>query len=168
MDIDRYLIENIDIVGIVLVMLEKILWYLEVARNPRCVLVQSYYDESIIHQTLRSFIVVIKAKIRRITDMHKEAWEENLYFIFQRCRNKMTLRVIMTFMIWIHIILIMPATIKAWLYVRRKLFKSKWTLNIQLYKYVLGKSFIQIMILLPLYQFYSSGNIQKVFKKWFI
>ena len=132
------------ITAIVLVMLENILWYLEVARNPRCVLVQSYYDESIIHQTLRSFSIVIKAKIRGITNTHHEAWEENVHFIFQLCRNKMTLRVTMTFITRIYVMIIMSATIKAWIYVRNKSFESKWYLNIELYTYVLGKSCTRI------------------------
>ena len=132
------------ITAIVLVMLENILWYLEVARNPRCVLVQSYYDESIIHQTLRSFSIVIKAKIRGITNTHHEAWEENVHFIFQLCRNKMTLRVTMTFITRIYVMIIMSATIKAWIYVRNKSLESKWYLNIELYTYVLGKSCTRI------------------------
>ena len=98
--------------------------------TPRCALVQSYYDESIIHQTLRSFSIVIKAKIRGITNTHHEAWEENVHFIFQLCRNKMTLRVTMTFITRIYVMIIMSATIKAWIYVRNKSLERKWYLNI--------------------------------------
>ena len=105
-------------------MLEKILWYLEVARNPRWVLAQSYYDESIIHQTLRSFSVVIKAKIRGITDMHKEAWEENVYFIFQTLEEKND----PTCDYDIHDF--NPSgIISTWLYVRCKSFTIKWLVD---------------------------------------
>ena len=139
--------------------------------TPRCVLVQSYYDESIIHQTLRSFSIVIKAKIRGITNMHHEAWEENVHFIFQLCRNKMTLRVTMRFITRIYIMIIMSATIKAWIYVRNKSFESKWYLNIELYKYLFWivrsisnfypkHDFITIASFL--FKWKSSKSIQKV------